>query len=232
MITFENYYQDTYGPLGRNFKPKEAHVRRAMDNIIMFKELTEQAPYYFEWGYFKPERVQNEIRERLSDRSIITPVIDLARTRLFANDYFISLNTNNGPQWDMTIKYEHPHHTMTRLLTNGSFLTYSMLGIYNLMMPNEVHSVSFAILNVPREDRIMKKIGESTRDFRKARELADFGDATLGPNLELLSKNFPKLMDYAVSQGFPKWKAIKLKQKFGFPVDPSELDDKTLVDLL
>ena len=224
MIAFENYYQDNFAPHSPNFKPGERHVRRVMDNIMLLQEITEKPPYSFIWNLSNSARIQDTIRERLSNHSKDDPVLDLAHADVLGKTYYISLDTNSGPQWDMRIKYEYPRQTLTGLFTANGIFTYSMIGIIDLIKPRELCTTHIPTFNVPREDRIMSRIGESEREFEKARELS--------PHLHGMPENFPKLMDFMISRGFPRWKAIKLKQKFGFEIDPSELDDKTIMDLI
>ena len=84
---------------------------------------------------------------------------------------------------------------------------------------------------------------KSSRSFK----LNEFPSTEMDMNIEYLKQTFYQARDYEIINnsfnvkdaitmlekwGLPKASAVKLKTRFGIEVDPNEIDDKTLVDLL
>jgi hypothetical protein len=207
---------------------REATVRKTMNNLAVWKTLTEESPYQMAWDSFN--NIQDKLRERASawDKGgpgrIFRQHWKVAKTVVNESDYHIIINdyTIEG-KWVCRIGIEFPRCGVIRALTNAGLDTYSPAGIVSLVTPVKTYSYMKTYShNLEREIR-EDLSHEALPEYTKSREAEPFLERPI---------DLAKLLNFLRTKGMPAARIVRVKQKLGLRVDPSEIDDRAMIDLL
>lgn len=215
------------------FEGDDSEETNIINLILKIKAITEAPPLDYVWIH-SAEALNTGLRQIFADEKHVTHPIELARARtpshgLARSVHKINLQFNTkqnaGIHGQYTLIVEHPISVLVQTIRSEQYKFmhkfYNNINDLQLLLRVDEDETFFYLSEFLIERRIKEQFENIRQHFTAVRKLAQ----TRSYDINALLETFEEL-------GMAKAEIIRFKMKFGLPVSPNEIDDKTLVDLL
>ena len=201
----------------------------AIDKILKIKRWSEQWPMNYKWLY-SDKSLMDALRTVYSNPSYVTSPVVFAENYVadhnFQIEYQYETKQNAGIRGQHTLIIEYPISNLMRTINSGQYnfmhKFYTRLADFQMLLSMHDDEVFLYLDKMNFNDVKKIKLDEIQQYFTAHRRIAQI------PN----PYEIKDVLTAFEELGVPKAEIIRMKMKFGLPVRPDEIDDKTLVDLL
>ena len=218
MSTFKQYFKETFNG---------ARMSRILENLIELKKRTRRPPFKFIWLH-TDEQLKQLLLE-LPDNLHDTRTVQLAFMNIGEQQFKIRFSAfrDNSDRYGVWVEFPTPDIlVLVDAINSGNPMTITRFKNEHTLKYLFTQSRSNSMyLRIDDDSRMvlldLDKNEEYFRVWREIKRLKDTNSLTTDNIIACMKK-----------MGLSDTDAIKIKQAVGAHIDPKDIDNKTLVDLL